>query len=120
MNWKEIGLRFVWTIVAAVMGAFGAVEMVDMAVTNAALMAGIVAALSFIVNLTKEILSITSSDSWLARVGLTFVQASAAALISVQAFNISSFKAAAMVGFIAAANVLTLTGRQYAAPKPIK
>jgi hypothetical protein len=118
MDWKNIAQRFVWTVIIAFMGAFGAVEVVNMDVTNAAWMAGIVAGLSFVVNLCKE-LSLAYGDNWLLRVALTFVQATAAALVAVPAFNLSGLKAAAMVGMIAVANVLTLVGRQFVAPKPL-
>lgn len=120
LNWKEIGMRLLWTVIAAVAGAIGAVEIVDMAVINAALIAGIMAVLTFVTNLARTILGTLDAGSWVERLAWTFIQASAAALIAVPVFNVNGIKAAVMVGLIASANVLTLVGRGFADVDPVK
>ena len=120
MNWKDIGMRFLWTVLAAVAGAVGAVNVVDMAVVNAALMAGLMATVTFLSLLARDALGMLDQSSYLQRIGWTFLQAMTTALIAVPAFNVNGIKAAAMAGMIAAFNLLSMVARDKSVISPGK
>jgi hypothetical protein len=107
MNWREIGKRFIRTVLVAVLGALAAVEWADMAVLKAAGVAGIMAALSFVSLLCRDMMGrLTTSTPWWERLAWTFGQAFFSVLVSLPAevLDVAAVKGAAMTAFIMAAN----------------
>jgi len=54
MNWKDMGLRLFWTMVAAAGGAVGAVTVLDMDALKAALMVAMMAAVNFVTLVARQ------------------------------------------------------------------